>query len=787
MRFNLVPVLAVLVIVPDVFVPATTVATSTAVVSIGIDNAPLTPGQNLYPEISGDGHFIVWTTYGDADAVPGGFRNAWQNGDVGRDLLLSTNELINVDSNGQEILPGPADPCSSSVDGRFVVFEVGGSQAGTYGVFVRDRVSGQTQRVDVTPTGGPGNGNRFNHPFGTSSNSVSDDGRFVVFDKNADNLVPDDVNGHDYADVFLRDVQLGTTELISVDSAGQQGVGHSIWPAISGDGRFVAFQSLAAFTGGTDADADVFVRDRLFGTTEIVSVSSTNQRGSGGDSEMPAISADGRFVAFRSSAGGLVANDPSGTWEIFVRDRLLGTTERVNRYPGVSAGTAWTPEISADGNFVEFAVGIGAAERWVVNRNLHTAVFVTASSERESGGISDDGRFVVWNGYSREAIYLTDTSGACGNSTVEWKEACDDGNLVDGDGCDSDCTITACGNGIMTVGESCDDGNLVGGDGCSAMCQVEATPTPTATAMPSATRTGTPNETLTPTPTGTTTSTLTPSPTATLTPTPTATATATATGSATATLSRTPTATTTPTGTITPTQPQDTPTPTATATPFCGNGSLDRGEQCDDGNGLNGDGCSAACLFEQLIPGKGNPAKDCIIEWAIINPNNAPYLDSKGIPNSKQVCTDGDASCDADGMINDECHFRVAVCLNNTDPRLPLCGAYPPLVGYQLLKPRFDSSRPQDAANASGMLGGFARLSSALPGGTHGSVLSFDPPLLSVVPDNCSAPIEFVVKLKAPRALETVKGKATTGPRPGKGAHDRVIDTDKLKLTCLRP
>ena len=315
--------------------------------------------------------------------------------------------------------------------------------------------------------------------------------------------------------------------------------------------------------------------------------------------------------------------------------------------------------------------------------------------------------------------------------------------------------------------------------GCVPLAIATLTPTPTATATPIATLTGTP----TATPTGTTTATLTPTPTATATPTATLTGTPTATPTGTTTATLTPT----PTGTVTPTQPPNTPTPTATATPFCGNGSPDTGEQCDDGNFVDGDGCDTVCFFEQLIPGKGSSVTDCIIEWAIINPNNTPYLDSKGLPNSKQVCTDGDPSCDADGIVNDECHFRLAVCLNNSDPRLPECGAYPPLASYELVKPRVDSSRAQDAANASTMLEGFTRLSNALPGRTHSSVLDFDPHLQPVAPNNCSAPIEFVVKLKAPRALETVKGRATTGPRAGKGVHDRVIDTDKLKLTCLRP
>src|SRR5262249_1186944 len=154
----------------------------------------------------------------------------------------------------------------------------------------------------------------------------------------ATDLVPGDTNG--FADVFVRDRQTGTTERISVASGGTQannysGPGDHL--AISSDGRFVAFSSRATnlVTSDLNGSQDVFVRDRVIGVTERVSVASDNTAAndwSGG----PAISDDGRFVAFGSGATNLVVGDTNeglGGCEgldTFVRDRLMGVTERVS-------------------------------------------------------------------------------------------------------------------------------------------------------------------------------------------------------------------------------------------------------------------------------------------------------------------------------------------------------------------------------------------------------------------------------------------------------------------------
>ncbi len=193
--------------------------------------------------------------------------------------------------------------------------------------------------------------------------SISGDGRFVVFESPANNLVPSDVNAS--FDVFVRDRLLGLTTLVSVNSAGvQPAAGGSVDPEISGNGQFVAFISDATtlVSGDTNNEHDLFVRDLVNGTTERVSISTA---GGQGDSPFgigvgfPVISPDGRFVAFESSMNTLVANDFNSASDVFLRDRQNGTTVRVSVTTSGSEVTsgARIPAMSADGRFVFFHSG----------------------------------------------------------------------------------------------------------------------------------------------------------------------------------------------------------------------------------------------------------------------------------------------------------------------------------------------------------------------------------------------------------------------------------------------
>jgi Tol biopolymer transport system component len=187
------------------------------------------------------------------------------------------------------------------------------------------------------------------------SPAISSDGRCVAFASEAADLVPGDTNG--CRDVFLRDRIAGTTERVSVGSGGTQASGQSDFPALSADGRFVAFRSFAAdlVAGDTNACADVFVRDRLLGTTVRVSVASSGLQADGA-SEQPSLSADGRRVAFASDADDLVAGDTNLREDVFLRDMLAGTTLRVSVSSSGLQGNSGSAEcvISADGRYVSF-------------------------------------------------------------------------------------------------------------------------------------------------------------------------------------------------------------------------------------------------------------------------------------------------------------------------------------------------------------------------------------------------------------------------------------------------
>ena len=284
--------------------------------------------------------------------------------------------------------------------------------ANSWDIFVRDRSAGTIELVDVSTSGVQANGTA-----GIWGFMISRDGRYVVFESRANNLVLGDSNG--CGDIFLRDRANGTTELVSLSAAGVQANGDSSYPTVSGDGRFVAFSSRATNLVPGDANGvdDVFVRDRRTGTTERVSVSSQETEGNS-DSFLPVISADGRFVAFVSIASNLVAGDSNGTNDIFVRDRRLGTTQRVSITSDgreANSGSGY-PAISGNGRYVAFASmasnlvpGDSNHSPDVFLHDLRTGtteiVSVATGGEHGNSGssfpsVSADGRFVAFESFS---------------------------------------------------------------------------------------------------------------------------------------------------------------------------------------------------------------------------------------------------------------------------------------------------------------------------------------------------------------------------------------------------
>jgi Tol biopolymer transport system component len=230
----------------------------------------------------------------------------------------------------------------------------------------------------------------------------------------ATNLVPGDTNF--LHDVFVRDRLAGTTERVSVGTGNVQGNGPSGGAAISGDGRYVAFFSGATnlVPGDTNGVSDVFVRDRLNGTTERVSLGSSGEEGDLGSGAAD-ISGNGRYVAFLSQARTLVPGDTALWWDVFVRDRLLGTTVLASRSSAGVLGNqhSWDARISADGQTVAFRSSatnlvagdtngkidvfvrrpfVGTTERVSVDSSG-----VQANDETIYYGLSGNGRYVAFD------------------------------------------------------------------------------------------------------------------------------------------------------------------------------------------------------------------------------------------------------------------------------------------------------------------------------------------------------------------------------------------------------
>lgn len=306
---------------------------------------------------------------------------------------------------------GPSITAALSGDGRLTAFAseatnlVPGDRNNLQDIFVRDNQTGETTRVSVGPGGAEADGY-------SELPAFSADGRYVAFQSVASNLVPLDNNME--SDVFIHDRQTGLTERVSVASDGAQAAGPSWEPAISADGRYVAFTSAAGNLDGPDDNfgSDIFVHDRQTGQTERVSVNSAEQQAFG-DAQRPAISATGRYVAFSSWAGDLVANDKNDVEDVFVRDRQAGTTTRVSvRGNGDEAvGESYDPSLSADGRYVAFwsydgelggepAGSLGAV--YVHDRQTGSTELVSraAGGSPDSGSfypaISDDGRYVAF-------------------------------------------------------------------------------------------------------------------------------------------------------------------------------------------------------------------------------------------------------------------------------------------------------------------------------------------------------------------------------------------------------
>jgi len=339
----------------------------TELVSVANDGSADTRGGI---DVSNDGRYVVFL--GKQLDGSTGYIDAYV-----RDRATDTTELISINSDGS---PGTVNKSASEVsisgDGRYVVFVsnspdiVNSDTNGVADVFVRDRVAGVTQRVSIASDGTQANGNSGNGYRGTD---ISADGRYIVFSSSATNLTPNDAglfvhdridgttvgiygptndnwfdlssdgrhlvfsssdsnlvanDSNGQLDIFVHDLTMNTTELVSLANDSSHSNGLSLYPGISANGRYVSFNSMATnlIASGNPQGLSTFVRDRIANTTEMVDVPHDGSVANNLSFGNSAVSGDGRYIVFASVASNLVAGDSdvNNNWDIFVHDRISG-------------------------------------------------------------------------------------------------------------------------------------------------------------------------------------------------------------------------------------------------------------------------------------------------------------------------------------------------------------------------------------------------------------------------------------------------------------------------------
>lgn len=344
--------------VQDIFLRDLTDGLTTRV-SVASDGAEA-DGESWSCALSADGRYVAFISCA-ANLVPAD-TNGWPDLFV-HDSVTGETERVSVASDATE-----ADNCSSypslSAEGRYLAFVscatnlVADDTNDRPDVFVHDRLTGETERVSLT-----GDGTQADDC--SLSASLSADGRYLAFVSCAANLAPGDTNGQ--PDVFVRDRLAGETERVSLAAGGVEANQCSLNAALSADGRYVAFHSEASnlLDGDTNGRSDVFLHDRVTGQIARVSVASDGTQGDG-ESRSPTLSEDGRFVTFCSEASNLIAADTNQGSDIFLRDRLTGRTERVSVATDGAQGDqgSYAQTITADGRQVAF---------WSLSSNLVAA------------------------------------------------------------------------------------------------------------------------------------------------------------------------------------------------------------------------------------------------------------------------------------------------------------------------------------------------------------------------------------------------------------------------------
>ena len=336
-------------------------------------------------------------------------------------LPLETKR-VSVSTTGEQGNVRSESPVTSG-DGRFVVFStdasslVTGDTNDSSDIFVHDRLLGETVRASVSAAGDEA-------AFGADGGSISRNGRYVVFYSGASNLAPGDTNGR--TDVFRKDLTTGQVELVSLAADGSgvnsSALVFSTTHSISDDGRYVTYASRATniVPGVTlpSAGNHIYVRDMESGATELVSVDNNGGPGTE-NAQTPSISGNGHVVCFETRSP-LDPRDTNGLMSVYARNHVTDTTEWIstNNYWEPPNDHTWRPRANYDGSLIVFdstATDLvprdqGGISPDVFLRNLDTdrtekvsisSTGAPPNAEAYRGSISSDGRFVAyWSGAS---------------------------------------------------------------------------------------------------------------------------------------------------------------------------------------------------------------------------------------------------------------------------------------------------------------------------------------------------------------------------------------------------
>ena len=313
-----------------------------------------------YPYISDDGRFVAYQS-ASTNLVAGDTNN--QTDIFIRDLQEGVTERLNVAVDGTESNFNSGG-VTMSPSGRYVAWSTMATNVlsedanNIWDVLVKDVQTGELMLASVANDGTQGGG------WSVAPSAGGLDSGVIAFESDATNLVPNDTNG--VRDVFVRDFRTGTTTLVSSSASGELGNAVSNSASVSADGRLVAFSSMASnlVPGDSNERGDAFVKDIVTGQIQRITLTDldgeTNLGGGGA-----VISGDGSTVMFSSASNDIVPADGNaggnqfGISDVFIRDLVAGTTERVSvSSAGVEANsTSGGHALSADGRYVTFATG----------------------------------------------------------------------------------------------------------------------------------------------------------------------------------------------------------------------------------------------------------------------------------------------------------------------------------------------------------------------------------------------------------------------------------------------